>query len=177
MAVNPAPIDGLNGLFVLAMPGKLPPKHERTPHLELTILVAILLIAFVCVFLHWKSLTKIARVRAEAFYSHYQYYSRELNKFPLDPATDYIEVVANTIEEAIEVNRLPIGTNDAHSYAFEIVQFACVLATTHHRSVSFRDVVSAAVLLDWQSKKRKKPSRYIVSHVTYAVEAVIPRLF
>ena len=111
------------------------------------------------------------------FYSHYQNYSRESNKFPLDPETDYMQVVADTIEDVIEFNRLPIEIQDIHSCALEIVMSASVLATKSGRLISFRDVVLAAILLDWASYKRKKPSRFTVARVGAIVEAIIPQHF
>lgn len=145
--------------------------------MEITIVVAIAIVAFVCVFCHWQSLTKFTRVRAEGFYSHYQNLSSELNKFPLDPTTDYLQVVENTIEEVAEVNRLLFDAYDTHAYAFEVVQLASVVATNRGRFMSFRDVVLAAVLLDLKAKNRKTPSRYSSFHAEQTVDLIIPPNF
>ena len=142
--------------------------------MEITIFIVIVLIAFLCVFFHWQSITKFARVRAVAFYSHYQNLSSELGKFPLDPTTDYVQVVENTIEEAIEINRLPFDTYDNQAYALEVVTYACEVATNRGRIIAFRDVVLAAVLLDLEAKNRKNPSRYLTFHAELAIHHIIP---
>ena len=145
--------------------------------MEIIVFIVLLSITFLCVFFHWQSLTKFTSVRAFAFYSHYQNLSSELSKFPLDPTTDYVHVVANTIDEAMKVNRLSSDAYDNYGYAFEVVQLAYAVATNLGRIMAFRDVVLAAVLLDLESKNRKPPSRYLRYNAAITVEAIIPPHF
>lgn len=145
--------------------------------MEITIFIVIVLIAFLCVFFHWQSITKFARVRAVAFYSHYQNLSSELGKFPLDPTTDYVEVVESTIEEAIQIHGLSFESMFYSYHALEVITLAAEVATKIGRAMAFRDVVLAAVLLDLEAKKRKKPSRYLAYHSAATIEAIIPPHF
>ena len=145
--------------------------------MEITIFIVIVLIAFLCVFFHWQSLTKFARVRAVAFYSHYQNLSSELGKFPLDPTTDYAQVVESTIEEAIEIYGLSFQPIFYNYHALEVITYAAAVATKLGRHMAFRDVVLAAVLLDLEAKKGKKPSRYLAYHSAATIEAIIPPHF
>ena len=146
--------------------------------MEITIFIVIVLVAFLCVFFHWQSLTKFAQSRAAAFYSHYQNLSNELNKFPLDPTTDYVQVVVNTIDEVIETHQLSVETiHDSHDYAVEVITHATRVATRSGRLMAFRDVVLAAVLFDLEAKNNKIPSRYVAYHASLTVGAIIPPHF